>query len=84
MTTSASLDRFVAERWDQSIIPALCDYVRIPNKSPAFDSHWEANGHMAEAVRLLERIGEADYRITEGANEQVQLEALLASLAMND
>jgi replication factor C small subunit len=30
----------------------------------------------------MERIGEADYRITEGANEQVQLEALLASLTL--
>jgi len=34
------------------------------------------------AVRLMDRIGEADYRIAEGANEQVQLEALLASVAM--
>jgi replication factor C small subunit len=32
----------------------------------------------------MERIGEADYRITEGANEQVQLEALLASLSLDD
>ena len=32
-------------------------------------------------VRLLERIGEADYRITVGGNERVQLEALLATLA---
>lgn len=30
----------------------------------------------------MDRIGEADYRIVEGANEQVQLEALLASVAM--
>jgi replication factor C small subunit len=35
------------------------------------------------AVRLLDRIGEADYRITEGANERIQLEALLASLALD-
>jgi replication factor C small subunit len=32
----------------------------------------------------MERIGEADYRITEGANEQVQLEALLAALALDE
>ncbi len=36
------------------------------------------------AVRLMDRIGEADYRIAEGANEQVQLEALLASVAMEN
>ena len=44
-------------------------------------SAWEFDLSERETVRLLERIGEADYRITEGGNEQVQLEALLASLA---
>jgi len=47
------VSRFVAERWDRSIIPALNDYIRIPNKSPAFDPDWEANGHMKRAVDLL-------------------------------
>jgi replication factor C small subunit len=45
---------------------------------------WEFDLSERDAVRLMERIGEVDYRITEGANEHVQLEALLASLAMND
>ena len=45
-------------------------------------SAWEFDLSEREVVRLLERLGEADYRITEGANEQVQLEALLASLAL--
>ncbi len=30
-------------------------------------------------VELMNRIGEADYRITEGANERIQLDALIAS-----
>ena len=47
-------------------------------------SVWDFELSERDAVRLMERIGEVDYRITEGANEQVQLEALLASLAMND
>jgi replication factor C small subunit len=47
-------------------------------------SVWEFDLGEREAVLLMERIGEADYRITEGANEQVQLEALLASLALAD
>ena len=50
----SSIQKFVDERWDESIIPALCDYVRIPNKSPMFDPHWEANGHMQVAVELLD------------------------------
>ncbi|WP_255764204.1 replication factor C small subunit [Halobaculum sp. CBA1158] len=47
-------------------------------------SVWEFDLSDREAVRLMERIGETDYRISEGANEQVQLEALLASLALAD
>jgi acetylornithine deacetylase/succinyl-diaminopimelate desuccinylase-like protein len=49
-----NVDKFVREAWDGSIIPTLCDYVRIPNKSPVFDPDWEANGYMQQAVELLE------------------------------
>ncbi|WP_254536374.1 replication factor C small subunit [Halomarina litorea] len=45
-------------------------------------SVWEFGLADREAVRVMDRVGEADYRITVGANEQVQLEALLASLAL--
>ena len=44
-------------------------------------SIWEFEIEDRAAVRILERVGEADYRITQGANERVQLEAMLASLA---
>ena len=44
-------------------------------------SVWEFDLDDEAAVRVMDRIGEADYRITTGANEQIQLEALLASLA---
>ncbi|WP_114577895.1 replication factor C small subunit [Saliphagus sp. LR7] len=47
-------------------------------------SAWEFDLEERETVRLLERLGEADYRITEGAGERLQLEALLASLALED
>ncbi len=47
-------------------------------------SAWEFGLTERETVRLLERIGEADYRISEGANERVQLEALLASLSLSE
>jgi replication factor C small subunit len=47
-------------------------------------SVWEFDMDDDAAVRLLDRIGEADYRITEGANERIQLEALLASLALEE
>lgn len=47
-------------------------------------SAWEFDIPEMATVRLLERLGEVDYRITEGANERLQLEAMLASLALED
>ncbi|GAB7019113.1 replication factor C small subunit [Halostagnicola bangensis] len=45
-------------------------------------SAWEFDLSEKATVRLLERLGEVDYRITEGANERLQLEAMLAALAL--
>jgi replication factor C small subunit len=36
-----------------------------------------------EKVKLIDRIGEIDFRMTEGANERIQLEALLAYFALS-
>ncbi|MBB6647888.1 AAA family ATPase [Halobellus sp. MBLA0160] len=47
-------------------------------------SAWDFDLDDRTTIRLMERIGEADYRITAGANERVQLEALLASLAAGE
>ena len=44
---------FMEGIWDREIIPALTDYIRIPNKSPAFDPDWEKNGHMAQVVEMF-------------------------------
>jgi acetylornithine deacetylase/succinyl-diaminopimelate desuccinylase-like protein len=49
----AELKRFVDEVWARSIVPTLCEYIRIPNKSPLFDPQWERHGHMERAVELL-------------------------------
>ena len=48
-----ALRHFVDTAWDDSIVPELCNYVRIPNKSPLFDPQWEQHGHMERAVQLL-------------------------------
>lgn len=47
------LQQSVSSTWDESIVPALADYIRIPNKSPHFDANWEANGHMDRAAKLM-------------------------------
>ncbi len=44
-----------AECFEQSIVPRLCDYIRIPNKSPMFDAEWQAHGHMDRAAELMAR-----------------------------
>jgi acetylornithine deacetylase/succinyl-diaminopimelate desuccinylase-like protein len=44
----------ISTQWDKDIVPQLTDYVRIPAKSPHFDPHWEANGHIERVVRLAE------------------------------
>jgi acetylornithine deacetylase/succinyl-diaminopimelate desuccinylase-like protein len=40
--------------WTESALPALTDYIRIPNKSPMFDAQWREHGHMDRAVALVE------------------------------
>src|SRR6201987_5198799 len=45
--------RPLAGTWEASIIERLIAYVRIPNKSPMFDPHWERNGYMEAAVQLM-------------------------------
>ncbi len=40
--------------WDDSIVPSLMEYVRIPNKSPHFDKQWQEHGYMDKAVELVE------------------------------
>jgi len=45
---------FVNDIWDNSIVPEISEYIKVPNKSPTFDPDWEANGHMEQAVQMLE------------------------------
>ena len=54
-TARTQIDR----TWDESILPELVEYVRIPNKSVAYDRDWEANGHMERAVQHMRRWAEA-------------------------
>ncbi|PZQ22235.1 MAG: peptidase M20 [Stenotrophomonas acidaminiphila] len=56
---TAKVDRYVAEKWDDDIVPQLVEYIRIPNKSPMFDKDWVANGYMEQAVQLMERWAKA-------------------------
>jgi acetylornithine deacetylase/succinyl-diaminopimelate desuccinylase-like protein len=55
MISSEGTRKIVEERWEQSILPVLKQYITIPNKSPAFDAEWQAHGHMERALLLIEQ-----------------------------
>ena len=42
----AEVTSFTHHFWQDEIIPQLVEYIKIPNKSPAFDANWKQNGHM--------------------------------------
>jgi acetylornithine deacetylase/succinyl-diaminopimelate desuccinylase-like protein len=49
---SEQVAKNVGQIWDDSILPTLQHYIRIPNQSPLFDPDWKKNGHMDRAVAL--------------------------------
>jgi acetylornithine deacetylase/succinyl-diaminopimelate desuccinylase-like protein len=68
------LKNFVDGIWDDTIVPTLTEYIRIPNKSPSFDPDWAAHGHMRDAVLLFERWAREKISVLPGASlEVVQL-----------
>ena len=63
-TMSHSPTRTSTASGTTTIVPALRDYIRIPNVSVAFDPQWDEHGHMRRAVELVSRVvrGAADRR----------------------
>ena len=62
MSNTAHMDQlqsFIRETWQASIVPALQEYIAIPNESPAFDAQWREHGHMDRAVDLFARWAKA-------------------------
>jgi acetylornithine deacetylase/succinyl-diaminopimelate desuccinylase-like protein len=75
MPDTARLSAFIDRLWDEAVTPTLVDYIRIPNKSPAFDPDWAAHGHMDAAVSLFEAWARARIGALPGATlEVVRLE----------
>ena len=50
MLDCQALYTFIDKQWQEEIIPSLCDYIKIPNKSPHFDAKWQEHGFMDQAV----------------------------------
>lgn len=53
MFNPQALYDFVCQQWQEEILPSLCDYIRIPNKSPHFDAKWKEHGLMDQAVEHI-------------------------------
>ncbi len=68
---ATALNGFMDKIWDKEILPTLTDYIRIPNKSPAFDADWEKHGHMDKAVSLFEQWARAAIAKLPGAKLDV-------------
>ena len=74
MLDIAKTAKLVDQCWSDEIVPTLVEYIKIPNKSPAFDPDWAAHGYMDEAVALFERWAQAKLPSLPGATlEVVQL-----------
>ncbi len=55
-TDSIDWDRmreFVERGWEDSALPNLCEFIKIPALSPAFDSNWAENGYLDETIDLF-------------------------------
>ena len=48
---SSKISSYVDNFWNDEIIPELVEYIKIPNKSPAFDKNWEENGYMEKVLK---------------------------------
>jgi acetylornithine deacetylase/succinyl-diaminopimelate desuccinylase-like protein len=59
---------FIERVWDEEIVPELTAYIRIPNKSPAFDPDWAAHGYMDQAVEQFAAWAKAKIAPIERAN----------------
>src|SRR5437868_12480255 len=62
---------FMDRIWDEEIVPVLTDYIRIPNKSPAFDPDWEKHGHMEKAVAMFAAWAEEKLKQFPGSSLEV-------------
>src|ERR1700751_3263160 len=65
------LSQFVGTFWDDSILPSITEYIRIPNKSPMFDPQWAEHGYMDDAVRLMEKWARSKLPSLPGATLEV-------------
>lgn len=63
---------FIEKVWDESVIPTLVEYIRIPNKSPDFEPDWDALGFMDQAADLLFQWVQQEIAVLPGAYATIE------------
>eukprot|EP00755_Sulcionema_specki_P008233 Sspe_Gene.40377::Locus_19495_Transcript_2_2_Confidence_0.667_Length_2023::g.40377::m.40377 len=43
----------VYDMWKGSVVPALKEYIKVPNLSPLFDEEWATNGYQEKAMDVI-------------------------------
>ncbi|MSP53438.1 MAG: M20/M25/M40 family metallo-hydrolase [Gammaproteobacteria bacterium] len=41
---------FIDNLWQEEIVPALVEYIKIPAKSPMFDAKWQEHGYLEQVI----------------------------------
>ena len=54
MTDQQQTKQFADAFWEETIVPTITDYIRIPNVSSMFDPNWQENGHVERALELVQ------------------------------
>lgn len=57
--------------WEHEVLPTLAEYIRIPCKSPDFDTDWAMHGHLDQAVDLF--VGWARSKLTELGDASIEV-----------
>ena len=47
------LSDFIDQKWDESALPSLSEFIEIPALSPSFDPDWEENGYLDAAIETF-------------------------------
>ena len=51
----AQTDANIDAKWDDWYVPALSDFIRVPNLSPNYDAEFLTNGRMEQAIEQVDQ-----------------------------
>ena len=61
----------LSRMWEHEVLPTLAEYIRIPCKSPDFDTDWAMHGHLDQAVDLF--VGWACSKLAELGDTRIEV-----------